>query len=210
MIVFPIFLFPPIPFFQKLILHREHHLFFEKEENFIKQTFRNRYQILGPNGVQNLIVPIKHDGNRKMKDIKISYAERWQRQHWMSLEAAYRRSAYFEYYEDELKPIVFYSPEYLIDYSFKSLEWCLNKIKLQIRYSFSSSFLTTEFYKFDFRNKFPSNITEHPPYTKNYLQVFCNRFSFIPNLSIIDLLFNQGPKSMELLQTCNNWHSNCN
>ena len=96
MSTFPLFYYPPIRFFADWISQKEKTI--DIYENYQKQTYRNRCYILSPNGVQKLIVPIEHNGARVMKDLRVSYAENWQKEHFKSLESAYRRSPYFEYY----------------------------------------------------------------------------------------------------------------
>ena len=103
-ILLPIFYLPPISWFS-IFLDGDNHIFLEQFENFPKQTYRNRTAIYGANGKLPLIIPIKHNGKREMKDIEISFSEDWQKLHWKSIKTAYQSTPYFEFYEDRLKSI---------------------------------------------------------------------------------------------------------
>ena len=109
--VFPMFYLPPVEYFMQLIKWKSN-ILIEKEENFPKQTYRNRANIYSPDGVLILTVPVMKGSKNhtKVKDVKISYDFDWQRLHWLSLQACYRRSAYFEYYEDPCNLFIFEKP----------------------------------------------------------------------------------------------------
>ena len=197
--IIPLFYLPPIEFFSKLIEYKDN-LLLENAEHFQKQSFRNRASIHSPNGKLDLIVPLVKGSkvHTKVKDVKISYDFRWQRLHWMSLQTSYRSSAYFEFYEDELA--VFYEKEwkFLFDYNEELLQVILGFLKLNIQYSYTDNFEKEYPDLNDFRDSIhPKRSAQQ--IVNSYFQVFEERNGFLPNLSIVDLLFNQGPQSGKYL-----------
>jgi hypothetical protein len=196
----PMFYLPPVAWFSQFKAHQPD-VFLETEEHFPKQTYRNRANIYSPDGVLSLVVPVVKGSkvHTKVKDVKISYDFRWQRLHWMSLEACYRRSAYFEYYEDALAPFYQKQYEFLFDFNEELLHLLLKSIKI------SASPQKTESYEpvypsgvTDLRHSFSSK-KDYDPEQKPYFQVFEERHGFVKNLSIVDLLFSQGPHSINYL-----------
>ena len=194
--VFPLFYLPNIGFFKNLSVYKDLTVLLEKDEHYPKQTFRNRTQIAGPNGRLDLTVPIQKRINerRKYKDVKISYDDNWQRIHWLSLETSYRSSAYFEFYEDAFAPFYQKKYEFLFDYNMELFTTILKLIKLP------STFILTDSYEpnyadfTDFRSKIaPNKASEYQ--NKSYFQVFEDRNGKLNNISIVDLLFNQGPQA---------------
>src|SRR5690606_37677725 len=103
---------------------------FEINENFRKQTFRNRCYIQGANGKLRLAIPIEHDGSRQMKDIKMSDESNWRKEHYKSLVSAYKSSPYFEFYEDDLAPIYQKNEKFLVDFNISTFEFVVRKLKL--------------------------------------------------------------------------------
>jgi hypothetical protein len=197
--VFPMFYLPPVEYFVQLNTYKPG-ILIEREEHFPKQTYRNRANIYSPDGVLTLVVPvIKGSKNHtRVKDVKISYDFDWQRLHWLSLQACYRRSAYFEYYEDEFA--VFYQKKfvYLFDYNQQLLLFILKALKMKVELDFTESYEGEYTSLVDLRNVFnpkkESNFEQKP-----YFQVFEERKGFLKNLSIVDLLFNQGPQAVNYL-----------
>lgn len=191
MITLSNFYFGPVSYF--ITWANADKVWLEQWENFPKQTYRNRCIIQGANGRLPLIIPIEHSGARIFKDIKICYASAWQKLHWKSLQSSYQSSPYFEYYEDSLKEIFEKKEIFLFDLNLKTLEW----VSKTLKYDFSFR-LTEEFYKNppdkDYRSFF--NAKESGKFAnKEYIQVFSDRFSFMNDLSILDLICNIGPKS---------------
>src|ERR1700748_2834127 len=131
--VLPMFYLAPVEYFIKLNTYKPD-ILIEKEEHFPKQTYRNRANIYSPDGVLALTVPVVKGSKQhtKVKDVKISYDFDWQRLHWLSLQACYRRSAYFEYYEDEFS--VFYEKkfDFLFDYNEQLLLFLLKATKIKL------------------------------------------------------------------------------
>jgi hypothetical protein len=197
--IFPIFYLPPVTYFSALNMHNLNFII-EKNEHFPKQTFRNRASIASPNGVLDLIVPVVKGAkvHTPVKDVKISYDFKWQRLHWLSLQACYRSSAYFEYYEDEMAP--FYEKKYnfLLDYNLDLLNWIFKQLKQNPIYTLTSEFDKEYTNDLDYRTQLNNKkyLSELP--AKKYFQVFSDRNDFLPHLSIVDLLFNQGPQAKSL------------
>lgn len=197
--VFPMFYLPPVAWFAKLNIYKPV-ILIEKEEHFPKQTYRNRANIASPDGVLVLTVPvIKGSKNHtKIKDVKISYDFNWQRLHWQSMQTCYRRSAYFEYYEDELASFYEKKYDYLFDYNEQLLRFILRAIKLPAELVFTEDYETEYPLLEDLRDVIHPK--KEPGFNqKKYYQVFEERNGFLKNLSIADLLFNQGPHSINYL-----------
>ena len=191
--IFPLFYLPPVSYFTSLKANNFEFIL-EKFEHFPKQTYRNRASIASPNGSLDLVVPVVKGAkvHTPYKDVKISYDERWQRLHWLSLQTCYRSSAYFEFYEDGLVPFYEKKYDYLFDYNYELLSWLFKQLKV------SSDLVTTNSYDDVSENDFRNAMTKKEVpniQTKPYFQVFSDRNEFIPNLSIVDLLFNQGPQA---------------
>ncbi len=197
--IFPLFYLPPIEFFSKAIEHKDN-ILIEDAEHFQKQTYRNRAAILSPNGQLDLIIPvIKGSKNHThVRDVRISNDFRWQRLHWMSLQTCYRSSAFFEYYEDDFA--VFYERkwEFLFDYNEQLLNTVFRLLNVSFAYHYTTAFEKSYDGYQDYRN---SIHPKHAPTTpaNAYFQVFESKTGFLPNLSIVDLLFNQGPQSKSYL-----------
>ena len=194
--VFPLFYLPNVEFFKNLSQYKDLTVLIEKEEHYPKQTFRNRTQIVGPNGRLDLTVPIQKRINerRKYKDVKISYDDNWQRIHWLSLETSYRSSAYFEFYEDAFAPFYQKKYDFLFDYNMELFSTILKLIKLPIAFQMTASYETVYEDLTDFRSIIvPNKSSDYQ--NKPYFQVFEDRNGKLNNMSIVDLLFNQGPQA---------------
>jgi hypothetical protein len=168
----------------------------EKNEHFIKQTLRNRCFICGPNGKQMLVIPIKKGKvtHTVVKDVCISYESKWKTIHWRSIEAGYRRSPYFEFYEDDLRKVFEKDEKYLIDFNLNLQDLILTWLKTSVHFNFTNEYQKDFSDKIDLRNK------ERIGETNEYYQVFASKNGFIKNVSIIDLIFNEGPKSVLFLK----------
>jgi len=193
--VLPICYLPPVEWFVELNKHKPDVLI-EREEHFPKQTYRNRANIYSPDGVLGLVVPVvKGSKNHtNIKDVKISYDFNWQRLHWMSLQGCYRRSAYFEYYEDYFAPFYEDKTEYLFDYNEQLLKLLLKLLKIDQPINYTETYEAEYPSLTDLRTSItPKKEKEFE--RKPYFQLFEDRHGFIKNLSIVDLLFNQGPQA---------------
>lgn len=177
----------------------------EVHEHFAKQTIRSRYYISGPKGLQMLSVPVVHNKLYKtsIREIRISYDTFWQRTHWRSIESAYNRSAFFEFYKDSLLPLFNKPYPFLFDFNAIMLEWVLSSIKNEIQWHPTAQFEKTINKKADFRelSNQKSTHTIRATQFKPYPQVFQEENGFLPNLSILDLLFNLGPGTKNYLDT---------
>lgn len=198
-VVLPMFYLPSVEYFVQLKTFKPD-ILIEKEEHYPKQTYRNRAHIYSPDGVLVLTVPVtKGPKNHTIiKDVKISYGFEWQRLHWLSLQACYRSSAYFEYYEDVLSPFYEKKYTYLFDYNQQLLSFILKALKLKMELRFTDNYEADYPMLTDCRNSM-STKKEPDSDQKKYYQVFEQRKGFIKNLSIIDLLFNQGPQAVNYL-----------
>lgn len=190
--------FPSISHF--VAMTKADNIIFEAEDNFQKQTNRNRMYIYSPNGIQMLNIPVKHvkESHQKFKDVKIENAFNWQKQHFKSLEAAYRTSPFFEYFEDDLRPIFEKQHTFMMDLNFQILDIVTDCLGMDFKYTQTAEYFHEVTDKTDFRKltNGKKDTAEFEPYT----QVFEEKHGFINNLSILDLLFNEGRYAMEYLK----------
>lgn len=193
---FAAFYFGPIDYFAEMV--KSESLNIEAHENYQKQTYRNRVNILGANGKLMLNIPTLHDGTRLIKDLQPSYEYNWQKEHYKSLKSAYRNSPYFEYYEDDLAPFYEKKEKYLFDLNLKSIEFINKKLNLDLDISTTESYNVIDIEN-DFRKQFSAK--KSPQYNlPEYAQVFDEKFDFIEGLSILDLLFSEGPSAAVYLK----------
>lgn len=191
MMVLPSAYLPPISWFASLMTGEP--IFIEQHENYLKQTIRNRCSIDSPNGVLHLSIPIDKGnfiaGKCPMKDVRISTHSDWQHQHWYALETSYFNSPFFEYLQDDFRPIYSKQWRFLMDFNEVILHKCLELLDLP---SCPTIQRTTEY----------TGITPSttPPLPHPYYQVFSHKHGFLPNLSIIDLIFNMGNESQLYLK----------
>lgn len=190
-------------------------VFIEACENYQKQSYRNRCRFYGADGVQTLSFPILHEnGTHKnlISEVKIDYSKPWVLQHKRAIISAYGTSAYFEYYQDELFAILDSQPEKLIDLNTALLDFFLQKIGLKAEINMTSEFSTDGTVATDsghiqcedlreiIHPKRPNNILGSLELEKPYFQVFSQKHGFKSDLSIMDLLFNEGPDSILYLK----------
>jgi len=184
------------------LLSSSEKVFLEANENYTKQSYRNRCYILGANKVESLIIPIQKDKLKmQIRDVKIDYNEQWVKVHWRTIEAAYKKAPFFEYYSDYFKDIFEKKHAFLWDLNFELLSICLKFLKVNLPISLTESY-QKEFNEevIDVRNVInPKNdyktngIYQEVPYTQNFGN------DFVANLSILDLLFCKGNTSKEIL-----------
>ncbi len=192
--------FPSISHFAAMV--QSENITFEVEDNFQKQTNRNRAYIYSPNGIQLLNIPVKHskESHQKTKDIKIETDFDWQKQHFKSLEAGYRSSPFFEFFEDDIRPIFEKKYSFLLDLNFEVFTILSKCFRLKLDYT-----TTTEYFHevdtttiTDFRSLV--NGKKDLSVFESYTQVFDDKHGFINNLSVLDLLFNEGKYAMDYLK----------
>ena len=173
---------------------------FEVEDNFQKQTNRNRMYIYSPNGIQLLNVPVKHNKERhqRIKEVKIENDFDWQKQHFKSLEAAYRTSPFFEYFEDDILPIFQKKHNYLMDLNMETMAIVSKCLRLEFDYDETTEYFHVVTDKVDHR--YLINGKKDTSVFETYTQVFVDKHGYINNLSILDLLFNEGRYTLEYLK----------
>jgi hypothetical protein len=194
--------FGPVSLYAAIAKARE--FIFENEDNYQKQTYRNRMYIYGANGKLLLNIPIKHTGEKrqhqKYRDVRIENDFHWQKQHWKSLQSAYRTSPFFEFYEDDFEPLYSKKYNFLLDFNYDCLEVALESLQLELEYKKTENFDPVA----------PSTITDgrHLVNAKSqpiqdlepYTQVFESKKGYLNNLSILDLIFNEGPNALSYLE----------
>lgn len=190
---------------QFTVLAKAHKVIFEAHDNYVKQTYRNRQFIYAANGKLLLNIPTKHtkenNGKQTYKAIAIENDFNWQIQHWRSLTSAYKTSPFFEYYEDDIKSLYHEEHHSLYDFNLKSFNIITDCIQLHIPIDFTTSFekdIQTE-QKQDYR--FLVNAKKAPiTMLSSYTQVFASKHGYLENLSVLDLLFNEGPNTLNYLE----------
>ena len=195
-------------------------IYIEACENYQKQSYRNRCRFYAADGVQDLNIPVVHEGGTHklpISEIRIDWSKAWLQQHERAIISAYRTSAYFEYYMDEFFAIYAEKPEKLIDLNTSLLRFMLDKTGISAEIRFTSEFSrdgitfsapgdnpTKEIHCTDLREvihpKRPNSILADLKLEKPYFQVFAQKHGFQSDLSAIDLLFNEGPDSIVYLK----------
>lgn len=173
---------------------------FEMDDNFQKQTNRNRMYIYSPNGIQLLNIPIKHskEAHQKTKEVRLETAFDWQKQHFKSLEAAYRTSPFFEYFEDDIAPIFQKKHTFLMDLNLETMSVVSKCLGLEFDYDETAEYFHEVTDKIDLRNLI--NGKKDTSVFEPYTQVFGEKHGYLNNLSILDLLFNEGRYALDYLK----------
>ncbi len=187
--------FPPCEYFA--LLARGGEVQIEACESYRKQTWRNRCRILSPNGPLDLRVPVVHDGERLVSRIRVDWSTPWLRQTEYAIDTAYYSSPFFEYYRDELYALLDRRQEFLWDLNLDIIRLMCSKTGIAPRIVPTSDW--QERAEEDWREAF-SPKREAPFAVRPYWQVFRDRFGFVPGLSVMDLLFNEGPGSLSCLE----------
>lgn len=201
-LLLPICYAPPVEYMALLLAND---VTFEMHEHHVKQTYRSRATIMGANGTLNLIIPVLHSGERtKVKDVRISNADKWQKLHWKSLESAYRSSPYFEFYEDDIRKFYEEPWESLVEYNLELMQTVLGWLGRPLPDSMTIEYKKETPDLLDLRHRFNpkrySAFATSIPYYQTFQAVPPNY-----NVSILDLMFNLGPAAeTHLLQLSNN------
>ena len=198
-------------------LNRYDECLIERHESFIKQTYRNRMIIPTTNGPLSLTIPTNHDTSMAMKDIRISDHANWRHVHWNALMSAYGESPFFEYYQDDIRPFYEKKYEFLFDFNMEIMEKMIELLDIRPNVSVTDRYVLSEERRVkseeytsleaqaqlntqmrDFRDvirpKKPLPDAEFEP--KRYYQVYEQKHGFLPNMSILDLRFNEGNEAI--------------
>lgn len=192
-------------------------VYIEACENYQKQSYRNRCRFYGADGIQTLSFPIIHEGGthkQPISEIKVDYRKPWIQQHQKAIVSAYRTSAYFEYYQDELFEIMDSRPEKLFDLNLAIIRFFIEKTGIAVDLRKTDDFfrdgnivledgtgIICEDLRESIHPKKPDTILKGLGLEKPYFQVFAQKHGFISDLSIMDLLFNEGPDSILYLKS---------
>lgn len=194
--------FGPVQWFQKL--HRYDRCLIERYDNYVKQTYRNRCVIAATGGPQTLTVPIeRYDGSKcLMRDIRISDHGAWRHVHWNAIVSSYGESPFFDYYADDILPFFERRWKYLYDFNLDITHTVCSLLDIRPVIEPTSDYIRTEDVAVDdfrdaIRPKHPLPDAAFEP--RPYYQVYSRKHGFLPNLSILDLLFNEGPEGIFLL-----------
>lgn len=176
-------------------------LIFEINDNFQKQTHRNRTYIYGANGLLLLSIPVIHSqkNRKKFKDVKIAYDYDWLTQHLKSFQISYRSSPFFEYYEDKLVDLYVRREKYLYDFNLRSIDVLFDMLQINLEYDFTKGYSEQYSDILDYRNNYKKLNSSFK--IKEYTQVFESKHGYIENLSVLDLIFNEGPNAINFLKT---------
>lgn len=177
----------------------------DRGEHYIKQTYRNRCYIATPTGAQPLTLPIVRNGaaHSAVRDIKLSDHGNWQHLHWTALTSAYESSPFFEYYADDFRPLYEQPFTFLVDFNEALRNTVLTLLDLDKEIKSSNEYVTPTAEMTDLRTIISPKVdiqTDAVFHSVPYYQVFKERTGFVPNLSIVDLLFNMGPESRLVLK----------
>jgi hypothetical protein len=192
--------FPPVTFLTTL--YKESYVYLDIYEIYRKMSFRNRCIIAGAQGIISLSVPLQDGRNQNlpMNEVLISDKENWQSRHFKSIQSAYNRSPFFDYYQDEFSGIYQRPFRRLVDWNLHCLNWLKEKMDWPAEIGFTETAVPYRAEGFEDRRNIvlPKNYSQWNPV--KYRQVFEERTGFFPNLSILDLLFNVGKEAGELLR----------
>ncbi|MES2761121.1 MAG: WbqC family protein [Bacteroidota bacterium] len=181
---------PNVTYLSQVINHDV--VILERHENYVKQTYRNRCEIVTANGKLSLSIPLVKQADKELiSQKKISYSEDWQKQHWRTIVSAYKNSPYFEFFEDEFKPFYENKFEFLLDYNTQLLQTVLNILRIKKQIEFTQNFEPNPINEIDLRSL--SDIEKDQVINaKPYYQVFADKLGFTSNVSCLDALFNIG------------------
>ena len=184
---------PPVSYFAA-IAHSQT-AFVEACETFQKQSYRNRCKIYSPDGVQTLLVPVLHAGSRFIRDIRIDYSKNWQHLHRRAIATAYGPTPFFKYYWDGLEAILSQRHEFLFDLNLELTQKLVSMLEIKTNLSLTSDYESAPTGQCDLRSAIHPK-REWPLWQpKEYYQIFSDRHGWLPDLSVLDLLFSEGPEA---------------
>jgi hypothetical protein len=194
--------FPPLSWWIKTLPAKT--LILDKAEHFEKMSYRNKYYITGSSGMICLSIPLQKGREQRnpVGTIRISNAERWQVQHWRTLVSVYKRSPYFDHYEPSLRQLFEREFDLLADFNLASITWLRQQLKADFLIETTDTYQKEFNEATDLRNMKRSK--EKGLNYPEYYQLFEERNGFLPNLSLLDLLFSEGPQTAVLLKEWNN------
>ena len=202
-IILPTAYLAPVSYYKYLV---NTPVIIEQHAFYVKQTYANRCQIATANGVENLTIPVEHKAHKvAIKDAQISEHSNWQLMHWRAIEAAYSSTPFFDYYKDDLEPFFEQKFTSLLDFNLRIQTTILDLL------GFAANITLSDSYKEEYHSsEIDLRETYHPKKKavpldvhlehQNYYQVFNHKFGFLPDLSIIDLLFNMGNEARLILK----------
>lgn len=201
--ILPCFYNAPVSWYS-LMLQEPGEIVFEQYDNYTKQTYRNRCRILGGNGPVSLVIPVVkvHGRKTQMKDTRIDYDTAWDSIHWKSIVSAYASAPYFEYFAEEFGPFYTRKYTYLADMNIELVAVTLKLLGLDIPLIKSNAYYHYPYDRDPGVSIHPKKSFRHADYIftpERYHQVFADRHGFVADLSIIDLIFNEGPGSGNVL-----------
>lgn len=184
-----------------IVMAKTEQIEFEVQDSYQKQTYRNRCYVYGANGKLGLHIPVQYSQNNRQNtsEILIDNTTNWQSIHWKSIESAYKTSPFFEYYEDDLTSLFTTKKKYLLNFNLECIEVINSCLNLDFDYSKTLQF-NKEANEKDYRHLVNAR-KETQIKTTLYMQVFQEKHGFIHNLSVLDLLFNEGPNAKNFLRT---------
>ena len=188
---------PPVEYFAVLAGYSS--VFIDSGENYQKQTWRNRCRILTGSGPQDLMVPVVHGSGRAITEIQVEYTTPWVVKFERAIASAYDSSPFFEFYRDEFFAILDSHPATLWELNCRITEWICRKIGIPGGAGEGNSPACLDL-RDAIHPKRPNTILADMGLGRPYWQVFRERFGFTPGLSVLDLLFNEGPDSILWLQ----------
>ncbi len=195
--------FPPVAYLAQCV--NADKVVIEAHEHFQKGSYRNRCHIAGANGGQTLSVPLKRNkGSRNIQDIQIAYDVDWQRQHWRSLQTAYGSAPFWDFYAPVFERFFTERFDSLLDYNVEILKTIFKLLKIDKRVNICLSTTYEDVFTegVDLRQKINPKMTSDVKATP-YSQLFNDRYDFMPNLSVLDVLFCCGNQSLSVLKMNN-------
>ncbi|WP_436517798.1 WbqC family protein [Ekhidna sp. To15] len=181
-----------------VLLSQYEEVCFEIHDSFPKQTFRNRAYVRTSNKIQPLIVPVRYSNGTATKDVLVDYSQRWMKDHWGAFYSGYGKAPFFEYFNEEFRTTWDNKPTRLIDLNLEFIRICFKILHFDIKISF------TENYQIGQGNDFRNTINPKKPFSDRkiyepspYTQLFGD--TFVPNLSIVDLIMCEGPNAAQIL-----------